>query len=242
MLKAIGIAIVGIALAVAVILLIFSLGRAIYHLFSPAAKQRYLIRKQLEKEEAEHALRRKDAEATAQADRLARETQRRLDQQAQALQAKQSHRDANTQDQPYVYTVGRHANEALAIRYGIANQVRVTKEYWYYARGGRRTRNPEKDSFNFSPASEIRLRKVRLVDHNIYDVVLTDFRDRPARAVIEIGTEYVKTFLPLDDSWFERYADLELTLKGNGSFSLKELATFHVQKVVSSPAKPSATI
>jgi hypothetical protein len=63
-------------------------------------------------------------------------------------------------------------------------------------------------------------------------VVLTDFRDRKAKAVIETGTEYVKTFYPLEDIWFEKHADLENTLKGNGSFTLKELATFHVNKTV----------
>ena len=31
------------------------------------------------------------------------------------------HRDAEQQDEPYIYTIGRHAQEALAIRYGIAN-------------------------------------------------------------------------------------------------------------------------
>ena len=67
---------------------------------------------------------------------------------------------------------------------------------------------------------------------DLYEVLLTDFRDRKARAIIETGTEYVKTFYPLDDGWFEKYADLEETLKGNNSFTLKELATFHVQKAV----------
>jgi hypothetical protein len=63
-------------------------------------------------------------------------------------------------------------------------------------------------------------------------VLLSDFRDRKARAIIEAGTEYVKTFYPLDDEWFKKYADLEETLKGNNSFTLKELAIFHVQKTV----------
>lgn len=63
-------------------------------------------------------------------------------------------------------------------------------------------------------------------------MILSDYRDRPARAVIEKGTEYIKTFYPINDHWFDKYADLERTLKGNGSFSLKELAAFHVDKTV----------
>ena len=64
--------------------------------------------------------------------------------------------------------------------------------------------------------------------------MLVDYRNRKVKAVIEVGTEYVKTFYPLDNIWFEKHADIELTLKGNGSFTLKELATFHVNKTMGS--------
>lgn len=145
---------------------------------------------------------------------------------------RQEHRDSDQQTTPYVYKIGKHGNESLAIRYGIANQERKVKEYWYYAKGGEQKRNPDRDKVYYEPANTIRLQKTRKVSKDLYEVLLTDFRDRKARAVIETGTEYVKTFYPLDDSWFEKYADLEKTLKGNNSFTLKELATFHVQKVV----------
>lgn len=145
---------------------------------------------------------------------------------------RQQEMDEDVHLRPYTYKVGRHAIESLAIRYGIANQVKRTKEYWYYAPGGDRKRNPERDRFYYEPAETIKLQKTRRIKEDLYEVRLTDFRDRKARAIIEPGTDYVKTFYPLADDWFVRHADLEETLKGNGSFSLKELATFHVQKAV----------
>jgi hypothetical protein len=115
-------------------------------------------------------------------------------------------RDSDCQDEPYTYEVkGIHPNEQFAIRYGIANN-----------------------------SDKIKLRKLKKLQKDYYEVELTDYRDRHARVVIEKGTEYVKTFLPLDDEWFKKHVDLELTLKGNGSFTLKELATFHVQKIINS--------
>jgi len=142
------------------------------------------------------------------------------------------HRDEDQQSTPYTYEIGRHGNESLAIRYGIANQERKIKEYWYYAKGGEKKRNPDRDKVFYEPARTIRLQKKRKVGKDLYEVLLTDFRDRKAKAVVEVGTEYVKTFYPLNDNWFDKHADLEETLKGNNSFTLKELATFHVQKTV----------
>lgn len=142
-------------------------------------------------------------------------------------------RDGDHQSEPYVYRVGQHANEALAIRYGIANQQRRVKEYVYYTKGGEERKNPDRDKIYFEPAKSIKVRKTRKIRDDVYAVELSDYRNRPAVAVIEVGTEYIKTFLPLDETrWFEEQADLELTLKGNGTFSLKELARFHVDKAV----------
>lgn len=115
-------------------------------------------------------------------------------------------RDSDCQDEPYTYEVkGTHPNEQFAIRYGIANS-----------------------------SNKIRLKKLKKLQKDYYEVELTDYRDRHAIVVIEKGTEYVKTFLPMDNEWFKKHEDLELTLKGNGSFTLKELATFHVQKIINS--------
>lgn len=147
------------------------------------------------------------------------------------------HRDADVQPRPYQYQIGTHGNEALAIRYGIANQERKMREYWYHEPGGERVRNPDRDRAYYEPASTIRLQTVRKVSEARYEVQLTDFRDRRAIAVIEPGTETVKTFLPLDETWFSLNADLELTLKGNGTFSLKELARIHVDKAVGRKAQ-----
>ncbi len=67
---------------------------------------------------------------------------------------------------------------------------------------------------------------------DMYEVLLIDYRSRKAKVIIEPGTEYVKTFYPYTENWFDKHSELEQTLKGNGTFNLKELATFHVQKTV----------
>lgn len=124
-----------------------------------------------------------------------------------------AHRDADKQVSPYTYQVARHANEALAYRYGIANVSR--------AKSGR-----------LVPRKQVILRKLERVGPDSFLSKLVEFRDRKVVAVIETGTEYVKTFLPLDsDQWFARYGDFDAALKGNGTFSLKELAEFHIRLV-----------
>lgn len=143
-----------------------------------------------------------------------------------------AHRDANTQESPYHYEIGNHANESLAIRYGIANREKKVKEYWYHGKGGQKLRNADKDMVYYEPAGTIRLQKIKNIKEAQFEVMLSDFRDRRAIAVIEPGTEYVKTFLPLSGKWFEQNAELEMTLKGNGTFDLKELAQIHVDKAV----------
>lgn len=188
------------------------------------AKEKEQQDKKREEEEAREALRREEEEA--------REALRIEEWRRKEKEQLQQEMDQDAHLHPYEYRVERHANESLAIRYGIANQVKRTKEYWYYGRGGERKRNPERDRFYFEPAKIIKLQKTRRVKGDLYEVLLTDFRDRKARAIIEPGTDYVKTFYPLSDDWFVKHADLEETLKGNGSFSLKELATFHVQKAI----------
>lgn len=207
------------------LILAFKLLAALYRELNPEAKKSYLDKKA--KEAEENRLRKEQAEAEAKEKREREEAER----QKKEFE-RQQHRDGDQQETPYTYQIGKHGNESLAIRYGIANQERKVKEYWYYAKGGEQKRNPDRDKVYYEPANKIRLQKTRKVSKDLYEVLLTDFRDRKARAVIETGTEYVKTFYPIDDSWFEKYADLEETLKGNNSFTLKELATFHIQKAV----------
>ena len=192
----------------------FHIIRAIYFFFNPEAKKAYFERKE---KEAEEVRKRKEQEA---ADSRQKEA------------ARKQRRDADKQQSPYMYKIGKHGNESLAIRYGIANQERKVKKYWYYAKGGERKRNPERDKVYYEPAKTIHIQKTQKLGKDLYEVLLTDYRDRKARAVIEVGTEYVKTFYPLEDSWFRKHADLETALKGSGTFSLKELATFHVQKTI----------
>ena len=187
--------------------------RSIYHAFNPEAKRAYLERRAKEAEENRKRKEQDEAEAKAKQEREKAEAKAKQEREEAEKRRKeyerQQHRDGDQQNAPYTYQIGKHGNESLAIRYGIANQERKVKEYWYYAKGGEQKRNPDREKIYYEPANTIRLQKTRKVSKDLYEVLLTDFRDRKARAVIETGTEYVKTFYPLDDSWFEKYADLE---------------------------------
>jgi hypothetical protein len=143
-----------------------------------------------------------------------------------------NHRDSNYQTEPYTYEIGIHGNESLAIRYGIANQEKKIKKYYYFEKGGVKKHNKDRDEVYYVPSNKIRIQKNKRIKNDLYEVSLSDYRNRVAMAVIEKGTEYVKTFYPIDENWFNQHEELELTLKGNGTFSLKELATFHVNKTI----------
>ncbi len=197
----------------------------LYREINPDAKKSYLEKKAKEDRENNERI-----NAEAEKARKIKE-QEKAEKRRKELERTQ-HRDADQHVLPYVYKIGKHGNESLAIRYGIANQTRSIEEYWYYAKGGERKRNPERDKVFYKPSDTIRIQKTNRLSKDLYEVLLSDFRDRKARAVIEKGSEYVKTFYPLNDDWFDEYSDLETTLKGNNSFTLKELATFHVQKAV----------
>jgi hypothetical protein len=114
-------------------------------------------------------------------------------------------RDADFQKSSYTYQIGRHANETLALRYGIANTL-----------GSREHR-------------EIRLRKLKKIKPDFYEVELSDFGGRRAIAVIEEGTEYVKTFYPQSEDWFEKNEKLEMLLKNNSGLSVVDIAKFHIE-------------
>jgi hypothetical protein len=157
---------------------------------------------QYEKSEKEQNIRQEIAEKE--------KIQYEIERQKEQENLKKKKRDADYQNSPFIYEIGTDANEALAIRYGIANT----------------------QSDKTTPSSTIKLQKFKRIQDNHYEVLLTDYRDRKARAVIEPGTNYVKTFYPMEKKWFEEQGQLEVTLKGNGTFTLKELATFHVQKTV----------
>ena len=141
-------------------------------------------------------------------------------------------RDADEQTSPFRYKIDRHANEALAIRYGIANQTKTVVKGYYYAKGGKQVFDERRDKVRYEPAESIRVRKLKKLCESKYLVALSDFREREAVAIIEVGTDYIKTFLPKSDDWFTKHAQLEEVLKGNGAFSLKELARFHIDKAV----------
>jgi hypothetical protein len=125
-------------------------------------------------------------------------------------------RDADNQELPYIYKCNGHPNVTLAIRYGVANLQTDGHKYW--------------------AANKIQLQKIKKVkddpEGSHYLAKLTNFGNREVVVVIKPGTEYVQTFYPKSEDWFKKYADLELVLKDNKTFDLKELANFHVQKVV----------
>jgi hypothetical protein len=205
--------------------LTFLVARWLYHAVNPAAKEKYLAKKSAEETRLQSEKAEEQAKVrAAEFDEFKRETVRR--------ELNMAHRDSDRQDSPYTYEIGKHANEALAIRYGIANEEKTTKEYWYSAPGGVKTRNAERDTFYYEPRKTIRVQKISKLSSDIYEVMLSDFRNRRAKVVIEAGTDYIKTFYPLGDSWFDKNSHLETTLKGNGSFTLKELAEFHVLKAI----------
>jgi hypothetical protein len=129
-------------------------------------------------------------------------------------------RDADSQDTPYEYQCIGHPNVTLALRYGIANTCRSSRD--------------ERERSRTS--ATIRLQKIRKVREDEagaqYLAGLPDFGGRQVKVVIRPGTEFVLTFLPISDTWFSEHEDLERLLKDNPTFTLKELATFHVQAVL----------
>lgn len=157
-----------------------------------------------------------------------------------ALADKLEHRDADVQKTPYRYEVSKHANQTLAIRYGIANTTKKTVPYYYYAKGGVKKRNPDRDKIKIVDANTILLRKIKpLSEDNCYLVELTSFKKRKAIAIHHKGEDGIRTFYPIntntntvDEQWWGRNKELEIALKDNKTFSLKELATFHVNKTV----------
>jgi len=224
--------------------------RGVYHFLNPESKERSLARQEIKKKEltkfAKQQAENQQVEMARRAEQQRAEMARlkiqafEKERAAQSIReeaeskerARKEHRDADAQITPYVYQTGKHANEALAIRYGIANQESRVKEFTYFAKGGVKTRNPDRDTSILVPSEKIAIRKTKYLGNDQYLAVLSDHGDREVRVVIEKGTEYVKTFLPLKDAWFEKHAELETALKHNSSFTLKELASFHVQKAV----------
>lgn len=176
----------------------------------------------------------RDAAAAAQAAIEEAEQQR--------IRAARARRDADSQELPYYYKVGRHANETLALRYGIANlDIRSEPDTAHVRQMLELGEDPPVFSKRrkSGEAGWIALRKIRKAgiqqrdgtegfNRDAYLVELSHFRDREALAVIEPGTDYVKTFLPLKQSWFRESHALEEVLKGNATMPLQDIAKFHV--------------
>lgn len=143
--------------------------------------------------------------------------QAKLAEEEDVVFEKAKHRDADRQAAPFRYKIGRHANVTLAIRYGIAN-------YHY-----------ERDGQSFRPTSEqdtILVQKLSAIGPDKFLAKLPEYNNRKVHVIIEKGTEYVKTFYPInEEEWFDRYAKLEEVIKDNKLYSIEELAKLHVTKV-----------
>jgi hypothetical protein len=119
-------------------------------------------------------------------------------------------RDADSQEEPFPYVIGRHALETLALRYGIPHLTIG-------------------DGIKAREAETIRIQKIRHIEGKKYEAILPDYRDRKVIAILEKGTNYVKTFYPLTGKqWFDENSNWELSLKGNKGFSIKEIAKMHL--------------
>ena len=163
---------------------------------------------------------------------------------SQAARAEQERlerlRDSDHQSEPYTYEIGKHANQTLAIRYGIANTTLETIPYYYYAKGGIKKRNYDRDRKKVVNSDTIKLRKIkRLSGNNQFLVELSGFKKRKAVAIHIAGEEFIRTFYPInatsddvDHDWWQRNPELEAALKDNKTFTLKEMAKFHVEKTV----------
>lgn len=181
-----------------------------------------------------------DPERIAKRDEFNNECKERLKRENNEWELQENkriaHRDADFQTTPYQYECVGHPNRTLALRYGVVNQKKEVIEFWYYARGGEKKRNPEKDEIRYVPATTIRLKKngkIKEDDTGTHFLAsLPDYGDRNVRVVIQKNAEFIYTFYPINESWFKDHGDLEEVLKNNEAFDLKELANFHVQKVV----------
>lgn len=109
--------------------ILFSLIRSVYFVFDPRAKRDYLEREEKYEEEYRKLVEQEEAE------------KRRKDEEIRR------HRDADQQTTPYTYQIGKHGNESLAIRYGIANN--------------KRKRKPNRDQVYSEPENTIRLQKTK---------------------------------------------------------------------------------
>lgn len=128
-------------------------------------------------------------------------------------------RDAEFQDAPYTYQIGVHGNKMLALRYGIVNN---------YVES-----NCNKEGFDWNVENQkITLKKIKKIKRGHYEVILPELGGGTAIAVIEPGTEYVKTFYPRSEQWFCDFADLENLIKNNPSFSNRYIAKLHVKAVL----------
>lgn len=122
-------------------------------------------------------------------------------------------RDKPISDELVSFKCIGHPNRTLALRYGVMNT--------------------EDDSEN----NTIRLLKKGYVpgfeERGHYYAELYDYENTKVRVVIDEGSDYINTFYPLSDKeWFEKYETLEKLLKNNDSFTLKELAKYHIDVVV----------
>lgn len=139
-----------------------------------------------------------------------REKERKLKEKAQESlrNLRIKHINEDIYGSPFRYQVGRHALETLALRYGIP-----------HIENGRE-------------ATSINITKIKKIEDNKYLCRLPDYRNREVIAIIENGTDYIKTFYPIEGkSWWDKNKSWEDTLKGNTGFTIKDMARMHIDRM-----------
>ena len=138
--------------------------------------------------------------------------QHRKEMHQQAIRLREL-RDSDVHSEAVYYEIrGRHPLETLAMRYGIAHLER-----------GQDGKMRESNS--------IMLRKVEPLGSDRFRVTLPGYRDREVIAVIQKGEDFVRTFYPSDPDWFQKNAEWEAVIKGNSTWSLKDIAKMHVDRI-----------
>ena len=194
-----------------IFLLVFFLVLAIIGLSSPFLIVNEFYKGKKKREAEDRAARVRLREVAANEDEARLREIRQAEEKTRL--AKEMQRDADTQSKPYSYEIGRHALETLALRYGIPHTYR--DEYG-----------------SITERSHIRVQKTEKLSGHKYRAILPEYRDREVIAIIEPGTEYVKTFYPQTGiNWFNEHGKWEEALKGNRGFTVTEIAKMHFDRV-----------
>jgi len=96
-----------------------------------------------------------------------------------------SNKHGNNQPEVETFFLRNHGNLTLALRYGIVNNLHRGK---------------------------IKLQIKKHISNDLYLVYLSDFNNTLAKAIIKVnkyGKKQVKSFYPMEKTWFKKYKELE---------------------------------